>query len=127
MQDFRQLKVWCMAHEMTSCIYGELQGFPPAEKFALSSQIWRACISIGSNIAEGCGCQSRKAFARYLTIAFASASELEYQIILSLDLRYLTVETAEKILNQITQIKRMLNSLILKLQNADGKFAATDD
>ena len=127
MQDFRQLKVWVKAHENALHIYRHLQNFPGSEKFALSNQIWRASISIGSNIAEGCGCQSRRGFARYLGIAFASASELEYQIILSMDLKYLTVETAGSILTQITQIKRMLNRLIIRLQEADTLESATDD
>jgi four helix bundle protein len=58
MEDFKDLKVWAKAHQLTLAIYGITQKFPKAELFGLTSQIRRASASIGANIAEGCGRRS---------------------------------------------------------------------
>ena len=72
------------------------------------------------NIAEGCGRSSDKDFCRFLYIAFGSANELEYQILLSIDLNFIDSETGKKLLFQIEEIKKMLNGLIIKLNTADS-------
>ena len=55
MKDFRQLKVWQRAHELTVAIYHVTATFPRDEIYGLVSQMRRASCSIASNIAEGCG------------------------------------------------------------------------
>lgn len=91
MRDFRKNKVWEQSHKLTLEIYLVTKNFPSEEKFGLISQMRRARASIPTNIAEGCGKSSKKDFARYLGIAFGSASELEYQILLSRDLNFLSL------------------------------------
>lgn len=72
-------------------------------------------MSIPANIAEGCGCNGNREFARFLEIALRSASETEYYLLLSQDLRYLSTKTYEELNNQVTEVKRMLTRLIQKL------------
>ncbi len=55
MRDFRDLKVWVKAHALTLAIYGATAGFPPEERYGLTSQLRRATASITTNLAEGCG------------------------------------------------------------------------
>ena len=55
MQDFRELKVWQKAHDLTLDVYRLTQAFPRQEVYGLTSQMRRAAVSIGSNICEGCG------------------------------------------------------------------------
>jgi len=98
MQNFRELRVWQTAHELTLTAYQVTRGFPQAELYGLTSQIRRSAASICANIAEGCGRGSRRDFARLLQIARGSASELEYHLILD--------------------VKRMLTGLIRKLGGA---------
>lgn len=86
MKDFRTLKVWSKAHELTLLVYKQTKTFPKEELFGLTSQIRRACSSIPANIAEGCGKGSDADFSRFLQIAFGSANELEYHFILARDL-----------------------------------------
>lgn len=117
MKDYKNFKVWQKSHQLTLDVYDTLQSFPKDEMFGLVSQMKRSSSSIPTNIAEGCGRNSDKDFARFLIIAFGSANELEYQFILSRDLNFLNSETSEKLLFQIEEIKKMLNSLILKLKN----------
>ena len=119
MKDFRQLKVWEKSHHLALAIYKETKKFPKEEVYGLTSQIRRASISIPTNIAEGCGLNTDKGFARFLQIAMGSASETEYQLILAHDLEFLSQETYEKLHNDVTEIKRMLASL-LKTLRADS-------
>ena len=68
--------------------------------------------SIPANIAEGCGRNTEKDFARFLDNAMGSASELEYQVILAQDLGYVTEERYQKTNLELTEIKRMLNVFV---------------
>jgi four helix bundle protein len=85
------------------------------EMFGLISQMKRSSSSIPTNIAEGCGRNSDKDFCRFLFVAFGSANELEYQILLGMDLNFIENENAQKLLSQVEEVKKMLNGLITKL------------
>ena len=119
MQDFRKLKVWEKAHELTLLIYKMSNKFPKNEMFSLTNQIRRASTSIPTNIAEGCGRGTDKDFARFIQISMGSASELEYLILLSFDLKYISEELFNKINADTIHIKKMLASL-LKTLRANG-------
>lgn len=112
MQDFRKLKVWQRAHDVTLLCYSLTRSFPKEELFGLTSQMRRASVSIGSNIAEGCGRQSNADFARLLYFAQGSASELEYQCLLSHDLGLLTEDEYRKIESGVVEVKKMLAALL---------------
>lgn len=112
MQDFRKLKVWEKAHELTLAIYQVTAGFPRQELYGLTNQLRRAVASIPVNIAEGCGRGSQGEFVRFLQIAAGSASELEYELLLARDLRFLEEKAYQPLLAHLVEIKRMLSSLI---------------
>jgi four helix bundle protein len=76
----------------------------------------RASSSIPTNIAEGCGMNSDPLFARFLNIAFGSASELEFQIILASDLGYLDGKTFKQLSKSIEEVKKMLSALLKKVR-----------
>ncbi len=116
MKDFRELKVWQRSHQITLAIYKISATFPKEELYGLTSQIRRSSSSIPTNIAEGCGRGTDPDFARFLQIAMGSASELEYQLLLSLDLEFINYEIYQDINIELTETKRMLNSLIQKLK-----------
>ena len=116
MKDFRQLKVWEKAHELVLSIYKETDSFPDSERFGLISQIRRSGASVPANIAEGCGKEGDADFARFLQIAAGSASELEYHLLLSHDLGLIQKAVYEQLSNEVTEIKRMLSSLLKKLR-----------
>ncbi len=120
MRDYKKYTVWQKSHQLTLDVYKATSLFPKEELFGLTSQIKRSSSSIPMNIAEGCGRNSDKDFCRFLYIAFGSANELEYQIILSIDLKYIDDTIGNPILTQIEEVKKMLNGLISKLNNADS-------
>ena len=76
MQNFRNLKVWEKAHALTLAIYRSSKTFPRDEIYGLTSQMRRASVSIGANIAEGTCRKGDVEFARFLQMAAGSASEL---------------------------------------------------
>ena len=79
--------------------------------FGLTSQFRRAASSIATNLAEGCG-RTQPEFGRFVQIAFGSASEVEYQLLLAHDLGFLSDHAYERIKSDVLEIKRMLNSLL---------------
>lgn len=120
MKDFRDLKVWEKAHGVVLDVYRDSLGFPPDERFGLIAHLRKSALSMTSNIAEGCGRNTDKDFARFLSMAAGSASETEYQILLARDLGYLSMESHSLLNTQINEVKRMLNSLIHTL-NSGGQ------
>lgn len=120
MQDFRNLVVWQKAHQFTLDVYAATRSFPKEELFCLTSQARRACISIASNIAEGCGRGSDSDFARFLQMSMGSACEVEYQLLLAKDLGYMLEDSYLARANSVIEVKRMLTALIQKVRGDTG-------
>lgn len=120
MQDFRKLLVWQKAHRVTLDVYKITKDFPGDELYGLTSQMRRAAASIGANISEGCGKESRLDFARYLQNAAGSSSELEYHVLLARDLGYLSPEGAGLLTSKVSEVKRMLSGLMQRLRKSDA-------
>jgi len=116
MQNYKDLIVWKKAHENALMIYDHTRGFPKEEQFGITSQIRRASVSIPTNIAEGCGKSTKKDFANYLQIAFGSTQEVEYLLLLSLELGYFDKIQYEKINSMTNEVKAMLISLLKKVR-----------
>ena len=119
MQDFRNLKVWEKAHALTLDVYKASKSFPREEMYGLTSQIRRASVSIGSNIAEGACRKGDTDFARFLQMAAGSASEVEYHLLLAKDLELLKTVDCQRLSEEVVEVKRMLAALMQKLR-ADG-------
>jgi four helix bundle protein len=115
-QDFRNLKVWEKAHALTLDIYKASKSFPRDEVYGLTSQMRRASVSIGANIAEGACRRGDADFARFLQIAVGSASEVEYHLLLARDLTLLTPADYQRLSEEAIEVKRMLASLMQKLR-----------
>ena len=77
-RDFRKIAAWRRAHELTLAVYRATGSFPADERYGLVSQMRRACASISTNVAEGCGRSTNNELARFIDIATGSASEVEY-------------------------------------------------
>jgi four helix bundle protein len=89
---------------------------PRDEAYGLTSQMRRASVSIGANIAEGSCRKGDVEFSRFLHIAMGSASELEYHLLLAHDLKMLEKSDYERLSTETVEVKRMLASLAQKLR-----------
>ncbi|UII81444.1 four helix bundle protein [Flagellimonas sp. CMM7] len=89
MVNYKNYKVWQRSHDLVLKIYRATEQFPKSEQFGLVSQINRACISIPTNIAEGCGRETQKELVRFLYISSGSAHELDYLILVSKELGFI--------------------------------------
>ena len=116
MKDFRDLRVWRKAHDLTLNCYTCTKRFPREELYGLTSQIRRCAASVPANIAEGCGKRSNAEFQRFLGIAAGSASELEYHLLLAHDLELLAAEEYASLNSSVLEVKRMLAGLIIKVE-----------
>ena len=124
MQDYHKLTMWQRSHQLTIEIYKiTKEQFPREELFGQTNQIRRAVASIPTNIAEGCGRNSRAELSQFLNIAAGSASEVEYEILLAKDTGYLTVEQYDFLSKEISEIRSMLKKYMSQLRknlNADS-------
>ena len=127
MQDFRKLKVWEKAHALTLAIYRATQRSRRSDFPGLVPQLRRAAASIPANIAEGCGHEGPKELARYLQMSMASACEVEYFLILGVDLTLIQRTTFVDLETKTKEVKRMLTSLIQKVRagSRDGATKAS--
>lgn len=110
--DCKELRVWKESRVLVKNIYLLSAKFPKEELFGLTNQVRRAAVSIPSNIAEGYNRHSDNELLHFLKIAKGSAAEVETQMILAMDLGYLTKEDSDKILDQINKMIQMLGSFI---------------
>src|SRR5689334_2394882 len=108
MRDFRKLHVWHKAHAFTLETYMVSAGFPRDERFGLTTQLRRAAVSIGANLAEGCGRESDRELLRHVAIASGSASECECVLQIAADLHYLEPAAADALICQARELRRML-------------------
>ena len=101
---------------LTTKIYNATQNFPKEEIYGLTSQIRRSIVSIPSNIAEGFGRDGSKEYLRFLNIALSSLFELQTQIEISKNIKYLTEEEFITIYDDTREVERMLVSFINKIK-----------
>ena len=121
MKDFRNLEVCKRAHETTLAVYRSTRTFPREETYGMVSQLRRRSASVAANIAEGCGRSGNAEFGRFLAMAMGSASELEYFLLLARDLQYLSQDSYGLLSEDVRKMRRMLNRLILKVQEESSK------
>ncbi|MBI2682779.1 MAG: four helix bundle protein [Acidobacteriales bacterium] len=117
MKNFRSLKVWQKAHEITLECYKVSKKFPDNERFGLTSQMRRCSASVAANIAEGCGRRGNAEFHRFLQIAAGSSNELDYHLLLARDLGYLPIEEHRKLETSLIEMQKMLAGLIAKVES----------
>jgi four helix bundle protein len=111
--------VYRAAQELALRIYAVASALPDGEQFELSRQLRRAAVSVGSNIAEGCGRASRRDLCHFLTMALGSATELEFQLDLCAGARLAPHDAVAAALDDVRSVQRMLTCLIRRIKTAE--------
>lgn len=106
MVNYKNYKVWQKSHKLVIAIYQITNTFPKSEQFNLVSQINRACLSIPTNIVEGCGRETQKELARFLYISSGSAHELEYLILVSTELNFISKMNLRNYLKRLMKLRK---------------------
>jgi len=111
------LEVWEKAHKLTLQLYRRSRTFPKEEFYGLTSQLRRSAMSVGANLAEGCGRQTTPELARFVRIAMGSESEMDYHLLLASDFGYLQSDEHQELSQELTRIRKMLASLLSTLES----------
>lgn len=117
MSTFKDLTVWKETKLLTRQIYAITHKLPSYEVYALASQLRRAVVSIGSNIAEGAGRGTLKDYVHFLYNAKGSAFEVEAQLLLCVELGYVTFDAIQEVLHQEAKVSYLLSRLISALES----------
>ena len=112
MADFRQLKVWQKAHELTLKIYQITNRFPREELYGLTSQIRRASVSVASNIAEGDGRYHKSDKLKFFIDSRSSINEVKAQLLIAGDLYSKLSKEVLGLFDNYGILERQLNKLI---------------
>ncbi len=102
--------------ELVAMIYDATQTLPSNEQYGLVSQLRRAAVSVPSNIAEGKAHYSNRDFARFLRHARGSLAEIETQVLIARQRKYLTDITMTQLTQKLDELGRILSGLINSLK-----------
>jgi four helix bundle protein len=116
---FKDLIAWKKAMELVAMIYDATDGFPSHEQFGLVSQLRRAAVPVPSNIAEGKAHYSNRDFVRFLRHARGSLAEIETQVLIAQQRRYLSAEATAKLTQRSDELGRILSGLINSLKERE--------
>jgi len=109
---FEDVQSWQAGRELARLVYDATREPAFARDFGLRDQIQRAAGSVMHNVAEGFESGTDAEFARYLKIARRSASEVQSQTYLALDLEYVDKGRLDAIYAKANDAKRLINALI---------------
>ena len=127
-KSFRDLIVHQKARTVAQTLFQLSKSFPREEAYSLTDQIRRASRSIGAQIAEAWGKRAYKRhFVSKLTDADAEQLETQHWIDVALDCGYLTQEQHTLLLANLSEIGKMLHSMIAKASQFCSPPRATDD
>jgi len=115
MRDFRELDFWRKAHQLALDVYRATDLLPKNEVFGITVQLRRAAITVPTRIAEGCGRDGDAEFAACLHKARATASELEYLLLLCRDLGYLPEHVHRQLSDEVVTVRKMMSGLLKHL------------
>lgn len=113
-KSFTDLIAWRKAHTLVLLIYETAKTFPREEQFGLVNQIRRAAVSITSNISEGFSRSSYKEKSQFYSMALGSLTEVQNQLLIARDLKYITQEKFTELADRTIIINKLLNGLIKK-------------
>ena len=123
-EKYKDLLAWQRAMDLVKDTYRTTKGFPKEEVYSLTTQMRRAAVAIPSNIAEGKGRYSTADVNHFLVQARGSLYELETQVLIATDLKYLSEADSKKLLDTSDEVAKLLNGLIRSLREKSSAAGA---
>jgi len=121
-ESFKDLLVYQKAREVAKEVFKITQSFPKEEMYSLTDQVRRSSRSIGAQIAEAWGKRRyEKHFISKLTDADAEQLETQHWIEVAEDCNYVVHAQVLQIINKLSEIGRMLNSMMKKAKQFCGE------
>lgn len=119
-RQFEDIEAWKTGRELAKDVYTVTSKGEFTRDYGLKDQIRRAVVSVISNIAEGFSRQTDKEFVQFLHIAKGSASEVQSQLYVALDLDYINREEFERLYDEADQVARLISGFIKYLKGIDS-------
>ena len=116
----RDLLIWQRGMSLVDSVDTVIRGLPDQERFMLADQLVRAARSVPTNIAEGHGRFTPADFARFLTIAHASLSEVDTHLEIARRRGYLDEATWTTLNAMVQELGRMIRSFRAALRRRQG-------
>lgn len=110
-KSFTDLDTWKEGHKLVLEIYRITEQFPRKELFVLTTQMRRCAISITSNVSEGFSRKTDKEKYQFYTIAQGSLTELQNQLIIARDIKYMDNDEFQKLAQQSITVSKLINGL----------------
>ena len=123
-QRFEDLQSWQKARQLANAVYELTNQSGFAKDFRLRDQIRDAAGSVMHNIAEGFDSGTDPEFIRFLKIARRSASEVQSELYLALDRKYITPNELKTAYDLATEAKRLINGMIAYLRKQSSSRTA---
>ncbi len=117
---YKDLVAWQKGMKLVGLIYDVTDGFPANEMYGPVSHLRRGAVSVPSNIAEGKAHYSNRDFVRFLRHSRGSLAEIETQVLIAEQRKYLSVEQAKQLAEQLDELGRILSGLINSMQDHEG-------
>ena len=120
-KSFRDLVVYQKAKAVSRIIFELSKTFPKEETYSLTDQIRRSSRSIGAQIAEAWGKRRyKKHFVSKLTDSDSEQLETQHWVGDAADCKYITRDQEKDLTERLSEIGRMLNSMIKKADRFCG-------
>jgi len=116
-RDFRKIKAWQLAEDLTVMVYSATKRFPREEIYGITSQLRRAASSVPANIVEGANRATKKDYVHFLNLSWASLAEAQYFLHLSKRLGYLAGNEYEKLENLRRETASTLYGLVKAVES----------
>lgn len=114
-KSFRDLEAYQKAKALAQDIYNLTKTFPKEETYSLTDQLRRSSRSVGAQIAEAWGKRrDERHFVSKLTDADAEQMETQHWLDVAASCQYLSHDQAEQLITELSQVGRMLNSMMGK-------------
>ncbi len=119
---FEEIEAWKEARTLVKFVYDSINANNEFKKdFRLANQIQGAAVSVMSNIAEGFTRRSNKEFAQFLFISKSSAAEVQSQLYVALDQKYISKIDFDRIYDQAEKVAKMTSGFIKYLRSQPNK------